>query len=201
MKIIVIGGKGTIGSSVVKELSPRHKILIAGRKSGDLICDITSEESIRQMFVKAGKFDAVVATTGTVHFEDLSKMNQEKYQIGLNNKLMGQVNLVLIGLEYIQDKGSFTLTSGVLSHDPIQKGSSASMVNGAINGFVRGAAIELPRQIRINAVSPTVILESMDNYGPYFRGFDPVPVAKVALAYSKSVEGLQTGQIYEVLNC
>jgi NAD(P)-dependent dehydrogenase (short-subunit alcohol dehydrogenase family) len=199
MKIIIIGGNGTIGSSVVKELSPRYEILIASRKSSDLTCDITSEKSIRQMFAEVGKFDAVVATTGTVHFEDLSKMSSEKYQIGLKNKLMGQVNLVLIGQEYIQDKGSFTLTSGVLSHDPIRTGSSASMVNSAINGFVKGAAIELPRGIRINAVSPTVILESMDIYGPYFRGFDPVPVAKVALAYSKSVEGLQTGQIYDVL--
>jgi NAD(P)-dependent dehydrogenase (short-subunit alcohol dehydrogenase family) len=199
MKMIIIGGKGTIGSAVVKELSTRHEILIASRESGDLICNITSEESIRQMFIKAGKFDAVIATTGAVHFEDLSKMNSEKYRIGLENKLMGQVNLVLIGLEYIQDKGSFTLTSGILSHDPIRTGSSASMVNSAINGFVRGAAIEMPRQIRINAVSPTVILESMSVYAPYFRGFDPVPVAKVALAYSKSVEGLQTGQIYNVI--
>jgi NAD(P)-dependent dehydrogenase (short-subunit alcohol dehydrogenase family) len=199
MKIIVIGGKGTIGSAVVKELSSRHEILIAGRKNGDLTCDITSEESIRHMFMQAGKFDALVATTGTVHFEDLSKMNLAKYHIGLKDKLMGQVSLVLIGLEYIQDKGSFTLTSGVLSHDPIRTGSSASMVNSAVDGFVRGAAIEMPRQIRINAVSPTVIVESMDMYGSYFRGFDPIPVAKVALAYSKSVEGLQTGQIYEVL--
>lgn len=200
MKIIIIGGKGTIGSAVVKELTPRHEILIAGRKGGDLTCDMTSEESIRRMFIHAGKFDALIATTGTVHFEDLSKMDHAKYQLGLKDKLMGQVNLILIGMEYIQDKGSFTLTSGVLSHDPIRTGSSASMVNSAINGFVRGAAIEMPRQIRINAISPTVILESMDIYGPYFRGFDPVPVAKVALAYSKSVEGLQTGQIYEVLN-
>jgi NAD(P)-dependent dehydrogenase (short-subunit alcohol dehydrogenase family) len=200
VKIIVIGGKGTIGSAVVKELSPRHEILVAGRQGGNLVCDITSEQSIRQMYIQAGKFDAVVATTGKVHFEDLSKMTAAKYQIGINDKLMGQVNLVLIGSEYIQDQGSFTLTSGVLSHDPIRTGSSASMVNRAIDGFVKGAAIELPRQIRINAVSPTVILESMGIYGPYFRGFDPVPVAKAALAYSKSVEGLQTGQIYHVLH-
>jgi len=199
MKIIVIGGKGVIGSAVVKELSARHEIVIAGRSGCDLSCDTTSEKSIRDMFIKAGKFDAVVVTAGNVVFADFSEMTAAKYAVGLQDKLMGQVNTVLIGREFIQDGGSFTLTTGILNHDPIWSGSSASMVNGAIEGFVIGAAIEMPRSIRINAICPTVLQESMDRFGPYFRGFDPVPAVKVGLAYSKSVEGLQTGQIYKVL--
>jgi NAD(P)-dependent dehydrogenase (short-subunit alcohol dehydrogenase family) len=121
------------------------------------------------------------------------------YEIGLNDKLMGQVNLVLIGRESISDAGSFTLTSGVLDADPIRFGSSASMVNGAINAFVVAAAIEMPRALRINAVSPGVIEEALEGFAPYFRGFEPVPAARAALAYSKSVEGAQTGRIYRVL--
>jgi NAD(P)-dependent dehydrogenase (short-subunit alcohol dehydrogenase family) len=199
MKIIVVGGKGTIGSAVVKELSARHEVLTAGRNNCDLACDMTSEDSIRAMYAKAGKLDAVVVASGTVVFDDLEKMTSAKYHAGLSNKLMGQVAIVLIGREFIQDKGSFTLTSGILGRDPIRTGSSASMVNKAIEGFVIGAAIEMPRQLRINAICPTVLAESMDLYTPRFRGYDPVPAAKVALAYSKSVEGLQTGQIYEVL--
>lgn len=196
MKVIIVGGKGTVGSAVVKELSPRHEILTAGRNGSDLICDITSEDSIHNMFKQAGTFDAVVSTVGTVHFEDFSQMTSEKYYIGINDKLMGQINLVLIGSKYIQEKGSFTLTSGILNRDPIPQGSSAAMVNGAIDGFVKGAAIELPRGQRINVVSPTVLAEAMGTYAPYFRGYVPVPAAKVALAYSKSVEGLQTGQVF-----
>ncbi|MBI3211689.1 MAG: short chain dehydrogenase [Simkania negevensis] len=199
MRIIVIGGNGTIGSAVVKELSERHEILIVGKHRGDLLCDIRSEESIQSMFSKAGNFDALIATVGNVHFEEFSHMTSTKYRIGLDDKLMGQVNLVLIGSQFIQDQGSFTLTSGILNRDPIQAGSSASMVNGALEGFVKGVAIELPRQIRINIVSPTVIAESMEIYGPYFHGFMPIPAAKAALAYSKSVEGLQTGQVYLVV--
>jgi NAD(P)-dependent dehydrogenase (short-subunit alcohol dehydrogenase family) len=199
MRIIVIGGKGTIGSAVVQELSARHEVLIADRSSKELPCDITSQESIRAMFLKAGKFNAVVIASGTVIFNDFNQMSADKYQIGLNDKLMGQVNTVLIGREFIQEGGSFTLTSGILSHDPIWSGTSAAMVNGAIEGFVFSAAIEMPRRLRINAVCPTVLEESMDKFGPYFRGFEPVPASKVALAYSKSVEGLQTGQVYKVL--
>ncbi len=198
MKMIVIGGTGTIGKAVVKELSQRHEVVTAGRTQADLPCDMGSEHSIREMFEKAGAFHAVVITAGNVHFEELSKMTSAKYQIGLNHKLMGQVNMVLIGSQYIQDRGSFTLTSGILSHDPIVAGSSASMVNGAINSFVIAAAIELPAGQRINVISPTILKESMDVYGSFFRGFEPVSAEKVALAYSKSVEGAQTGQIYSV---
>jgi NAD(P)-dependent dehydrogenase (short-subunit alcohol dehydrogenase family) len=112
---------------------------------------------------------------------------------------MGQVNLVLIGREFIADGGSFTLTTGVLDSDPIRMGTSASMVNGAVNAFVVAAAIEMPRGLRINAVSPGVITEAMPDYAPFFRGFEPVPAARAALAYAKSVEGAQTGQVYRVL--
>jgi NAD(P)-dependent dehydrogenase (short-subunit alcohol dehydrogenase family) len=198
MRIIVVGGFGTIGSAVVNELKGRHDILIAGRSRGDLIVDMRSEESIRSMFQKAGKFDAVVITAGNVLFEDLSQMNSQKYAVGLNDKLMGQVNCVLIGSQLIAHNGSFTLTSGILSQEPTHLSTSASMVNGAIDGFVRAAALELPNGIRINAVSPTLLVESLDLFGAFFRGYEPVPASKVALAYSKSVEGAQTGQVYRV---
>lgn len=198
MKIIVVGGTGTIGKAVVKELGQRHNIVVASHKQGDVRVDITDIYSIEQMYKTVGDFDAVVSTVGKVHFDDLIKMTPEHYMVGLNDKLMGQVNLVLTGLKYISDAGSFTLTSGILSRDPIRYGSSASMVNGAIDSFVLGAAIEMPRSIRINAVSPTVFTESMGVYGDYFHGFESVPVARVALAYSKSVEGAQTGKVYQV---
>lgn len=198
MKIIVVGGTGTIGKAVVKELSQRHSVVVAGHTHGDINVDMTDTKSIEAMYKAAGKFDAVIATTGKVHFGALPEMTAEHYQIGLQSKLMGQINLVLIGLQHINDAGSFTLTSGILNHDPIRSGSSAAMVNGALDGFVTSAAIEMPRNIRINVVSPTVLTESMDKYAPYFRGFKSVDAARVALAYSKSAEGAQTGKIYNV---
>lgn len=198
MKIIVVGGTGTIGKAVVAELRARHEIISVGHERGDFQVDITDAQSIKNMYQAIGPFDALVATTGKIHFGPLDEFTPEQYHIGLQSKLMGQVNLVLIGMKYINDKGSFTLTSGILSHDPIRYGSSASMVNGAIDSFAIGAAIEMPKNIRINVVSPTVLVESLDQYGDYFHGFEAVPANRVALAYSKSVEGAQTGQIYKV---
>lgn len=198
MRILIIGGTGTVGKAVVNELSLRHEMVIAAHEHGELRVNIEDVKSIENMYRKVGKIDAVISTTGKVHFGELSEMNTDLYTLGLNNKLMGQVNLVLIGLNYIADGGSFTLTSGILNRDPIRLGTSAAMVNGAIDGFVKAASIEPSRGLRINAVSPTVLAESMDEYANFFRGFVPVSAVNVAMAYAKSVEGAQTGQVYYV---
>jgi NAD(P)-dependent dehydrogenase (short-subunit alcohol dehydrogenase family) len=199
MRVLVVGASGTIGRAVVAELRERHEIVAAGRESGDVRVDITDTASIRAAFEAAGPIDAVVSAAGKVKFAPFAEMEDADYRIGLADKLMGQVNLVLIGREFIADGGSFTLTTGVLDSDPIRMGSSASMVNGAVNAFVVAAAIEMPRGLRINVVSPGVITEAMPDYAPFFRGFEPVPAARAALAYAKSVEGAQTGQVYRVL--
>jgi NAD(P)-dependent dehydrogenase (short-subunit alcohol dehydrogenase family) len=199
MRILHVGASGTIGQAVARELEQRHEIIRAGRSSGDLRLDITDPATIRAAFEQAGELDAVVSTAGKVRFAPFAEMQRADYAIGLKDKLMGQVELVLIGREFLRDGGSFTLSTGVLDSDPIREGSSASMVNGAINAFVMAAAIEMPRGLRINAVSAGVIEEAMGDYAPYFRGFEPVPAARAALAFAKSVEGARTGQVFRVV--
>ncbi len=198
MKVVVIGATGTIGKAVVNQLNPRHEIIQAGYTNGDINVDITCLESIKAMYEKIKAIDAIVMTTGKVAFKALMDFDEEAYRLGLDNKLLGQINVVQLGLSYLNDQGSFTLTSGILNYDPIRTGASAAMVNAALDGFVKASAIEMPRGLRINAVSPTVITEAMVSYESYFRGYQPVSAAVAALAYSKSVEGLQTGQVYKV---
>lgn len=198
MKILLIGAHGTIGSAIDRELSPRHEIVRIGRKSGDFQVDISDSASIRKLFQQTGQFDALICAAGSVTFAPLGQMSEKDFVLGLQNKLMGQVNLLLIGREFANDGASFTFTSGVINREPIRTGSSAALVNAALDGFVKAAAIELPRGLRLNSVSPTVLEEAMDHYAPFFRGFKPVPAAEVALAYAKSVEGLHTGQTYQV---
>lgn len=199
MKIILVGASGILGKAIAAELGGRHDIVRAGRSGADVQVDIKDLGSVTAMYKKIGAVDAVVCAAGSVHFGPLAEFTPEQYAIGLNDKLMGQVNLVLAGQHAVNDRGSFTLISGILSHDPIEMGSSAAMVNAAIDAFVLGAAIELPRAIRINSVSPTVFVESMEHYGAFFRGYKPVPVADAALAFAKSVEGAQTGKTFRVV--
>jgi NAD(P)-dependent dehydrogenase (short-subunit alcohol dehydrogenase family) len=204
LRVLVIGASGVLGRAVVAELGARHEIITAGSKSGDIRIDISDPTSIVAGLAAAGPLDAVACAAGAVNFLPLSAVSvasieESSYGLGLANKLMGQVNLSLAARDALREDGSITLIAGVLSGDPIVAGSSASMVNGAIESFARAAAIELPRGLRINAVSPTVFEESMQDYGPFFRGFDPVPVARAARAFSRSIEGRQTGQVYRVL--
>lgn len=198
MRILVVGATGTLGQAIIRELAPRHEIVRASRKGADVAVDITDMESVRRLYATVGALDAVACAAGNVHFGPLTQMQPEHLQLGLADKLMGQVNLVLAGIERVNAGGSFTLISGILSHDPIRAGASASMVNGAIDSFVLAAAIELPRDLRINSVSPTLFVESVPAYGPFFPGFKPVPVAEAARAYAKSIEGAQTGRTYVV---
>jgi NAD(P)-dependent dehydrogenase (short-subunit alcohol dehydrogenase family) len=197
-RIVLIGATGTLGSAVALELKARHEVIEVGATRGVHRVDSTDPASIEQLFSEIGKVDGVVTTTGKVYFGPLPEMTIDQFRKGLDDKLMGQVNVVLTALRYVNDGGSFTLTSGILADEPIREGTSATTVNLALEGFVRGAAIELPRGIRINLVSPTVLSEAMDIYAPYFRGFEPVSAQRAALAYLRSVEGAQTGRVYRV---
>ncbi|MDN5286276.1 MAG: short chain dehydrogenase [Mucilaginibacter sp.] len=198
MKIIIIGATGTIGKHVVKALETGHEIIKVGLKSGDHQVDINDTGSIKNLFEKVGQFDALISTTGDAHFGPFKDMTDSEFRMGINSKLMGQINLVLIGQHYINPKGSFTLTSGSLSEDPITFGASVSAINGALDSFVKAAAIELENSVRINAIGPGVVEES-PKYFPYFPGHVPVAMHRVAQAYVKSVLGAQTGQAYKVL--
>lgn len=204
LRILVVGASGVLGRAIVAELSPRHDIVSAGSKTGDIRIDIADPASIEAGLKAAGPLDAVACAAGAVNFHPLSAikpalLEKSSYELGLTNKLLGQVNLALAARDHLNDRGSITLIAGVLSQTPIAYGSSASMVNAAVEAFAMAAAIEMPRAIRINAVSPTVFEELMADFGPFFRGHDPVPVLRAARAFSRSIEGLQTGQTYRVI--
>jgi len=198
MKIIVVGANGAVGKTAVEALSGRHEIIAAGKTSGDIQVDLESIDSIREMYKKTGKVDAVIVAIGHGHFGPVDKMTGEQFMKGINHKSVPQINLVLEGFDYVNDGGSFTLTSGVLNRDPIPGGACAAAANGALDGFVVGAAVDMPRGIRINAVSPEVLEVSRKKYEGFFPGHVHVTNEAVGLAYSKAVEGCLNGQIFIV---
>lgn len=198
MKIIVIGATGTLGRAVVAELGQDNEVISVGLTHGDLQVDLTRDESVEALFAQTGRVDAIIATTGSLFFGPLTAMRAEDFASGLNDKLLGQVRLSLIGQHHLNDGGSITLTSGIIGSEPIAQGVNATAVNAALEGFVRAAACELPRGLRINVVSPTVLRESVEKYGAFFPGFESVPAARAALAYRRSVYGVQTGRTFTV---
>lgn len=191
MKILVVGATGTIGKAVVESLSGQHEVIPAGYSSGDVQVDIANADSVSAMFDSVGSVDAVISTAGNAAFAPLAELTDENYQLGLNNKLMGQVNLLRLGRDHINEKGSITLTSGILSRHPIPGSASIAMVNGALESYVRAAALELDA-VRVNVVAPAWVKETME-----MMGMDSTPgisAADTAKAYVAAVEGQVHGQ-------
>jgi NAD(P)-dependent dehydrogenase (short-subunit alcohol dehydrogenase family) len=198
MKIILIGASGTIGRKIAETIGEDHELIRIGSKSGDFQVDLGSGDSIERLFNAVGPFDTLISAAGSGHFGPLKEMKEADFRKGLDSKLMGQINLVLVGQHYIRPRGSFTLTAGSLSDDPIRLGSNLSAVNSALEAFGRAAAIELENGVRINVVSPSVV-EDSPGYFPYFPGHIPVTMDRVVAAYLKSAFGAQTGQVYKVV--
>jgi NAD(P)-dependent dehydrogenase (short-subunit alcohol dehydrogenase family) len=194
MKIIIIGASGTMGKHLTNAFEKEHEVISAATKGCDMQVDITSAASIENLFKQVGAFDALINTAGPTYVGPWKKMDDKEFRKGVDGKMMGQINLVLIGQHYINPKGSFTLITGALTHDPQKNFANASAANGAVEAFVRAAAIELENGIRINAVSPTVI-ENSPHYFPFFPGDIPVTMQQLEYGFRKSVFGANTGQV------
>jgi len=194
MKIIIVGATGTMGKYLAAAFEKEHEIVRVAGKGGDIQADITSTASIENLFRQTGAFDALISTAGPTYVGPWKSLTDGAFRKGVEGKMMGQINLVLIGQHYINPKGSFTLISGAVTHDPQKNFANASAANGAVEGFVRAAAIELENGIRINAVSPTVI-ENSPQYFPYFPGDIPVTMQQLEFGFRKAVFGANTGQV------
>lgn len=195
MKILIIGGNGTIGKKVSEHLATKHEVIIAGRSSGDVQVDIADSDSIKAMFEIVGNVDAIVCIAGEAKWGVFDSLTEDDYYIGLRSKLMGQVNLVRIGKDYLNEDGSITLSTGILADFPVMSTASAAMVNGGIHSFVKAVALEMRTQCRINVVSSGLVEDSVHKYKDYFPGHNPIPMSKIVNGYVKSIEGHDTGQI------
>lgn len=195
MRVILIGGTGTIGREVARALA-NNDVVTASRSGGMLRVDISDPASVEVMFREAGSFDAVVCAAGSARFGPLDDLEYDDFLFSFRSKLMGQVNLVRIGRRYINENGSFTLTSGVLAREPMPGSSAVSMVNAALEGFVRAAQLELERGVRVNVVSPVWVQETLLAMGR--SAAEGMPAALVARAYVASVTGTMKGAVLDV---
>lgn len=198
MRILLIGASGRLGAAVHETLKSRHDVVTASPSRGEVTVDIRDPASIRAMYENVGPVDAVACAAGSVPFKPLGELSLADMQAGVEDKLIGQVEVVRQGTRFVTDEGSFTLITGILARRPIRTGVVASLVNGALESFVMAAASELPSRQRINAVSPTVVTEALDDYGTFFPGFLPVPLSDVAATYLRSIEGIETGKVFEL---
>lgn len=200
MKILIIGGTGTIGKVVTQHFQKTEEVIVASRQNGQIQVDLADSNSTEQMLEKVGKVDAIICIAGEAKWADFKDLSEEDYYIGIKSKLMGQVNLVRLGQHYLYPKGSITLTTGILADDPVIKTASAAMVNGGIHSFVQAVALELEQGIRINVVSSGVVEDAYEKYKDYFPGHPAIAMDKVVNGYVRSVKGRGNGEIIRLYN-
>lgn len=195
MKIILIGATGTIGQKVRQRLQKQHEVISVGFDNGDYQVDIASKDSIQNFFQQIGDFDAVISTAGIAEFGSLNELTDEQFNVGWNNKLMGQINILRVGQQYINEGGVILLTSGVLADEPMPGSTSVSAVNGAINSFVKAAALELGDRIRINAISPLFVKETMEMMG--MDSSTGLSASDTAILYEAALNGTMSGKVLD----
>jgi NAD(P)-dependent dehydrogenase (short-subunit alcohol dehydrogenase family) len=194
-RVLVVGASGTIGGAVVRALEAEHDVLRASRRKSEIAVDLSSQESIRERFASAGTLDAVVCAAGDARFKPFAELTDEDFAFSIRHKLMQQVDLTRIALGMLRPAGSITLTSGILARKPMPGSGAISLVNAALEGFTRAAALEAPNGIRVNCVSPPWVTETLKALGMDTSAGLPADV--VARAYVASVAGTQTGQVIE----
>lgn len=198
MKIILIGATGTIGQKVHELLQKDHDVVPVGFRDGEYQVDIADKESIRSLFNQVGEVDAVISTTGLVEFGPLDELTDEQFSLGWSNKLMGQINILRTGQPFIRKGGVILLTSGMLANEPMPGSTSVSAANGAINSFIKAASLELGDKLRINAISPVFVKETMEIMG--MDSSDGLSAADTAKTYKTALEGSMTGEVIDVRN-
>jgi len=192
-KILVIGASGLLGSHLVKALQGKAEVIEASRKHSTVAVDIADPASLRRLFERVGPVDGIACVAGMVRFVPLVQASDEDWAHGLANKLMGQVNIARFGASFVRDGGAITLTTGVLAQYPMPGGTIVTTVNAAVEGFVRATAVELGLRVRINAVSPGWVTETLQA-----MGMDPspgLPAAAVAELYVRQLENGQSGSV------
>ncbi len=195
MRILVIGASGTIGRPLCAELSKRHEVIAAGRSGRDVMVDITSAKSIEQMYKEVGPIDACVCVAASGALDRFANLTEATLLENMRGKFFGQINLVLIGQRYLLDHGSFTLTSGIFADEAWPRVTGGAVISGGLHSFVLSAAIELPRGLRINVVSPTMVADSTEVFSQLFPGMKPVSMDRLIGSYVDCVEGSVTGGI------
>ncbi|WP_329126630.1 short chain dehydrogenase [Streptomyces caniferus] len=190
MKVLVIGATGTIGSAVVSALEASHQVVKASR-TGPVRADLEDPTSLDALFREVPELDAVVCCAASGPLVDLESAADDEIAAAVRGKLLGQVALAQRAVRHLRDGGSITLTGGTFPA-PLAGGSLGALINTGLEGFVRNAADELPRRLRINLISPGWIKETLERMGA--DGTDGTPVAEVARAYVAAVEGAVHGE-------
>lgn len=207
LRILLVGANGVVGRCVLHSLQASHDVISASldpaQGDHEIQLDLSDANSLVNALKNLGPLDAVISAAGRARFGALAEampaaLEASVYGLGLQDKLMGQVNLALAAREVLRPGGSITLTSGTTSTEPVLGGAGLSMVNGALEAWVGAAATEMPQGWRLNVVSPSLVEGTPESACAAFPGFEKVSSECVALAYRRCLFSGIRGKVVRV---
>lgn len=191
-KILVIGATGLLGKAIVQKLAGTADVIEASFSHPANPVDLADPSALKALFEKVGKVDAIICTAGVAHFKPFAETQDADWQFAIANKMMGQINTVRFGAEYLNEGGAIVLTTGTLAQTPLPGSAIVSAVNAAVEGAIRAFSLELDK-VRINAVSPGWITETLAAMGMDTAA--GMPAEDVAQFYVDLVEQSRSGDI------
>ena len=166
-KVVVVGGSSGIGLATA-ELAKNEgaEVVIASRNAERLkavadkigataiATDVTSDESVNNLFKMCGPVDHVVVTAAQLRSGPFKTVSMDDVRATMEGKFWGAWRVARAA--EIKAGGSLTLTSGFLSVRPRPNSAIVGAANGALESLTRALALELA-PIRVNCVSPGIV--------------------------------------------
>lgn len=165
MKIAVIGGTGTVGTGIVNLLKKEYEVISTGKTRGDFNVDLLDPKSIQRFFNEVKDLDGIISTIGDGKMGTLQEMKSDDFNHAFQSKIVANVNLFQEVTKHLKDGSFMIVTSGIAATNPIPGASTLSAACAAIEAWVRSASVEETNGIRINAVSPAFVKETMELFG------------------------------------
>ena len=166
-KVVVVGGSSGIGLATAEMAQAEGAdVIIASRNEERLnaaasklkvsaaTADVTSDESVANLFRRCGPVDHVVVTAAQLRTGPFKTVSMEDVRSTMEGKFWGAWRVAKSA--EIRPGGSLTLVSGYLSIRPRPNSAIISVANGALESLARALALELA-PVRVNAVSPGII--------------------------------------------
>ena len=166
-KVVVVGGSSGIGLATAEMAKAQGAEVIIASRSADkvkaaaakvggtgIVCDVTNDDSVVNLFKTTGAVDHVVVSAAQLKSGPFKTVSMEDARSTLEGKFWGAWRVARAA--EIKAGGSLTLVSGFLSIRPRPNSAIVGASNGALESLARALALELA-PVRVNCVSPGII--------------------------------------------